>query len=275
MKREKEFLEKETKSKFALQEQTLNVIYKDLDSFEFRIKEKELLSNQMFLHYKGINEKLKLNESSILNLKKQLADILQQKNEIAKKIKSLENSTYTKKNSNMSQIEQFKKITKENEGLTYQLQMENEEIYKLTKIKESINKNIQFNKEIHSNSYSEVKDAEDQAAIASLSLEVHRLEHILFEKKNNRSNNTLKDLEEKLERKLNKKKNIEKEIETIKSNIEELKNVIKQYRNNYKTLKTYVKDLDFKEDKMDLYFIRKRKFKQELQNTITILQSNE
>ena len=146
MKREKEFLEKETKSKFALQEQTLNVIYKDLDAFEFRIKEKELLSNQMFLHYKGINEKLKLNESSILNLKKQLADILQQKNEIAKKIKSLENSTYTKKNSNMSQIEQFKKITKENEGLTYQLQMENEEIYKLTKIKESINKNIQFNK---------------------------------------------------------------------------------------------------------------------------------
>ena len=253
----------------------MNVIYKDLDAFEFRIKEKELLSNQMFLHYKGINEKLKLNESSILNLKKQLADILQQKNEIAKKIKSLENSTYTKKNSNMSQIEQFKKITKENEGLTYQLQMENEEIYKLTKIKESINKNIQFNKEIHSNSYSEVKDAEDQAAIASLSLEVHRLEHILFEKKNNRSNNTLKDLEEKLERKLNKKKNIEKEIESIKSNIEELKNVIKQYRNNYKTLKTYVKDLDFMEDKMDLYFIRKRKFKQELQNTITILQSNE
>ena len=65
----------------------MNVIYKDLDAFEFRIKEKELLSNQMFLHYKGINEKLKLNESSILNLKKQLADILQQKNEIAKKIK--------------------------------------------------------------------------------------------------------------------------------------------------------------------------------------------
>ena len=136
MKREKEFLEKETKSKFALQEQTLNVIYKDLAAFEFRIKEKELLSNQMFLHYKGINEKLKLNESSILNLKKQLADILPQKNEIAKKIKSLENSTYTKKNSNMSQIEQFKKITKENEGLTYQLQMENEEIYKLMRIKE-------------------------------------------------------------------------------------------------------------------------------------------
>ena len=88
-------MEKETKSKFALQEQTLNVIYKDLDAFEFRIKEKELLSNQMFLHYKGINEKLKLNESSILNLKKQLADILQQKNEIAKKIKSLENSIST------------------------------------------------------------------------------------------------------------------------------------------------------------------------------------
>ena len=37
---------------------------KELDEFEFRIKEKELLSNQMFLHYKGINEKLKLNESS-------------------------------------------------------------------------------------------------------------------------------------------------------------------------------------------------------------------
>ena len=275
MKKEKEFLEKETKSKFSLQEQTLNVIDKDLDTFEFRIKEKELLSNQIYLHYKGINEKLKLNESSILNLKKQLADILQQKNEIAKKIKTLENSTYTKKNSNMSQIEQFKKITKENEELSYQLQIENEEIYKLTKIKESINKNIQFNKEIHSKSYSEVKDAEDQAEIASLLLEVHRLEHILFEKKNNRSNTTLKDLQEKLDRKLNKKKNIDKEIETIKTNIEELKNVIKQYRNNYKTLKTYVKDLDFMEDKMDLYFIRKRKFKQELQNTISILQSSE
>lgn len=275
MKKEKEFLEKETKSKFSLQEQTLNVIDKDLDTFEFRIKEKELLSNQIYLHYKGINEKLKLNESSILNLKKQLADILQQKNEIAKKIKTLENSTYTKKNSNMSQIEQFKKITKENEELSYQLQIENEEIYKLTKIKESINKNIQFNKEIHSNSYSEVKDAEDQAEIASLLLEVHRLENILFEKKNNRSNTTLKDLQEKLDRKLNKKKNIDKEIETIKTNIEELKNVIKQYRNNYKTLKTYVKDLDFMEDKMDLYFIRKRKFKQELQNTISILQSSE
>ena len=272
MKKEKEFLEKETKAKFSFQEQTLNVIDKDLDTFEFRIKEKELLSNQMYLHYKGINEKLKLNESSILNLKKQLADILQQKNEIAKKIKTLENSTYTKKNSNMSQIEQFKKITKENEELSYQLQIENEEIYKLTKIKESINKNIQFNKEIHSNSYSEVKDAEDQAEIL---LEVHRLENILFEKKNNRSNTTLKDLQEKLDRKLNKKKNIDKEIETIKTNIEELKNVIKQYRNNYKTLKTYVKDLDFMEDKMDLYFIRKRKFKQELQNTITILQSSE
>ena len=272
MKKEKEFLEKETKAKFSLQEQTLNVIDKDLDTFEFRIKEKELLSNQMYLHYKGINEKLKLNESSILNLKKQLADILQQKNEIAKKIKTLENSTYTKKNSNMSQIEQFKKITKENEELSYQLQIENEEIYKLTKIKESINKNIQFNKEIHSNSYSEVKDAEDQAEIL---LEVHRLENILFEKKNNRSNTTLKDLQEKLDRKLNKKKNIDREIETIKTNIEELKNVIKQYRNNYKTLKTYVKDLDFMEDKMDLYFIRKRKFKQELQNTISILQSSE
>lgn len=239
----------------------------------FRIKEKELLSNQIYGHYKGINEKLKVNEGSILNLKKELADILQQKNEIAKKIKILENSTYNKKNSNMSQIENYKKLTKTNEELNYQLQIENEEIYRLTKIKESINKNIQFNSEIKAPSYSEVKDAEEQAMIAKLSLEVHRLEHILFEKKNNSTNNTLKELQEKLERKLNKKKNIDKEIESIKNNIEDLKNVIKNYRNNYKTLKTYVKDLDFMEDKMNLYFIRKRKFKQELQNTISILQN--
>ena len=38
----------------------------------------------------------------------------------------------------MNQIEYYKKISKKNEELNYQLQIENEQIYKLSKIKESL-----------------------------------------------------------------------------------------------------------------------------------------
>ena len=268
----------ETNQQFINQEQSANILKKDLDNLTFRIKEKELLSNQIFSHFKQINDKLSKSDVLVQNLKKELDEIIKQKEELTKKIKNLENFTFNKKTKNMNQIEDYKKISKKNEELNYQLQIENEQIYKLSKIKESLIKNKQFNEEVNIKKTNiGIKKVEDEAIIAQLSLELHRLENQLFEKKNKQNISTNKEeyrkLQEKLIKKQNKKQQLIHDNREIKQNIEEMKKVIKNYKNNYKSLLEYAQKISLIEGNITKHLTSKKKSNLQVKEALTLLQN--
>lgn len=178
----------------------------------------------------------------------------------------------------MNQIEDYKKISKKNEELNYQLQIENEQIYKLSKIKESLIKNKQFNEEVNIKKTNiGIKEAEDEAIIAQLSLELHRLENQLFEKKNKQNISTNKEeyrkLQEKLIKKQNKKQQLIHDNREIKQNIEEMKKVIKNYKNNYKSLLEYAQKISLIEGNITKHLTSKKKSNLQVKEALTLLQN--
>lgn len=178
----------------------------------------------------------------------------------------------------MNQIEDYKIISKKNEELNYQLQIENEQIYKLSKTKETLIKNKKFNEEVNIKKTNfGIKETEEENIISQLSLELHRLEHQLFEKKNKQIINTNKEeyqkLQEKLVKKQNKKQKLTQENLQIKQNIEEMKKIIKNYKTNYGTLIQYVQNITLIEENITKHLTNKKKSNLQVKEALTLLQN--
>lgn len=256
--KDRQFLEKETNKKYEKQEQLTNQLSSELTNLSTKIKEREIYVSKIVNDYNKINKQFHTNDET----KQALDEIMKQKTEVSKIVASLENETFIIKTKNINQIEQYKQLSHQIDQLNKKIQNENDEIFKLNKIKESFSNTntMKDNKEIIN---------EQENTINKLNFEIQNLENKISEKKTIDKLNKIKSLEKELKQLLNQKHHISASNLDIKKQINEIESTINTYSNNFNKLKTQLNCISNKQNHMEQYLNNKNKFIKQINSLLT------
>ena len=256
--KDRQFLEKETNKKYEKQEQLTNQLSSELTNLSTKIKEREIYVSKIVNDYNKINKQFHTNDET----KQALDEIMKQKTEVSKIVASLENETFIIKTKNINQIEQYKQLSHQIDQLNKKIQNENDEIFKLNKIKESFSNTntMKDNKEIIN---------EQENTINKLNFEIQNLENKISEKKTIDKLNKIKSLEKELKQLLNQKHHISASNLDIKKQINEIESTINTYYNNFNKLKTQLNCISNKQNHMEQYLNNKNKFIKQINSLLT------
>ena len=256
--KDRQFLEKETNKKYEKQEQLTNQLSSELTNLSTKIKEREIYVSKIVNDYNKINKQFHTNDET----KQALDEIMKQKTEVSKIVASLENETFIIKTKNINQIEQYKQLSHQIDQLNKKIQNENDEIFKLNKIKESFSNTntMKDNKEIIN---------EQENTINKLNFEIQNLENKISEKKTIDKLNKIKSLEKELKQLLNQKHHINARNLDIKKQINEIESTINTYSNNFNKLKTQLNCISNKQNHMEQYLNNKNKFIKQINSLLT------
>jgi chromosome segregation ATPase len=256
--KDRQFLEKQTNKKYEKQEQLTNQLSSELTNLSTKIKEREIYISKIVNDYNKMNKQFHINDET----KQALDEIMKQKTEVSKIVASLENETFIIKSKNINQIEQYKQLSHQIEQLNKKIQNENDEIFKLNKIKESFSNTntMKDNKEIIS---------EQENMINKLNIEIQNLETKISEKKTFDKLNKIKSLEKELKQLLNQKHHISASNLDIKKQINEIESTINTYTMNFNKLKTQLNCISNKQNHMEQYLSNKNKFVKQINSLLT------
>ena len=256
--KDRQFLEQETNKKYEKQEQLTNQLSSELTNLSTKIKEREIYVSKIVNDYNKMNKQFHTNDET----KQALDEIMKQKTEVSKIVTSLENETFIIKTKNINQIEQYKHLSHQIEQLNKKIQNENDEIFKLNKIKESFSNTntMKDNKEIIN---------EQENTINKLNIEIQNLENKISEKKTINKLNSIKSLEKKLKQLLNQKHHISASNLDLKNQINEIESTINTYTNNFDKLKTQLNYISNKQSHMEQYLNNKNKLIKQINSLLT------
>ena len=256
--KDRQFLEQETNKKYEKQEQLTNQLSSELTNLSTKIKEREIYVSKIVNDYNKMNKQFHTNDET----KQALDEIMKQKTEVSKIVTSLENETFIIKTKNINQIEQYKHLSHQIEQLNKKIQNENDEIFKLNKIKESFSNTntMKDNKEIIN---------EQENTINKLNIEIQNLENKISEKKTINKLNSIKSLEKELKQLLNQKHHISASNLDLKNQINEIESTINTYTNNFDKLKTQLNYISNKQSHMEQYLNNKNKLIKQINSLLT------